>query len=55
VKNDFAYVAILVGFFVVSILFVRVCEWIIGPDDAALSQDLVGGPQAEHAPDEVPA
>ena len=54
-KNDLTYVAILVGFFLVAVLFVRVCEWIIGPDDAALTQVTGGTPEPEGAPDEVPA
>lgn len=33
--NDFAFVAIMIGFFVLAVLFVRACEHIIGPDEEA--------------------
>jgi hypothetical protein len=36
VKNDFAYVAILIAFFAVAALFVIACDKIIGPDEIAL-------------------
>ena len=31
--NDFAYVAIIIGFFVLAALFVKACDRIIGPDE----------------------
>ena len=31
--NDFAYVAIIIAFFVLAALFVRACDRIIGPDE----------------------
>jgi len=36
VKNDVAYVAILIAFFAVAALFVIACDKIIGPDEIAL-------------------
>jgi len=38
VKNDVAYVAILIAFFAVAALFVIACDKIIGPDEMALRQ-----------------
>ena len=37
-KNDVAYVAILIAFFAVAALFVIACDKIIGPDEMALRQ-----------------
>jgi hypothetical protein len=37
-KNDVSYVLILVGFFLISILFVIGCDKIIGPDEAAITE-----------------
>lgn len=30
--NDFAFLGIIVAFFVIAVLFVRACDRIIGPD-----------------------
>jgi hypothetical protein len=49
VKNDLSYVAILVGFFLLSILFVVACEKIIGPDEAALAEGTAGAAEAGEA------
>jgi hypothetical protein len=35
VKNDFTYVAIMFAMFALSVLFIRFCDKIIGPDEAA--------------------
>jgi hypothetical protein len=35
--NDFAFVAIMLGFFVLAALFVAACDRIIGPDEQALA------------------
>jgi hypothetical protein len=42
--NDFAYVAIIIAFFMLAGLFVKACDRIIGPDEqsaapAAAQQD----------------
>jgi hypothetical protein len=42
VMNDFAFVAIILAFFVVAVLFVKACDRIIGPDDEAFA----GAPSA---------
>jgi hypothetical protein len=52
VKNDLSYLAIMVGFFLVSILFVVACEKIIGSDEAALAQTPGGEPEPEPALEE---
>ena len=36
--NDFAFVAIILAFFVVAALFVRACDRIIGPDEEAFAE-----------------
>jgi len=41
--NDFAFVAIMLAFFVVATLFVHACDRIIGHDEDALALS----PQAE--------
>jgi hypothetical protein len=46
-KNDVAYVAILIIFFAVAALFVIACDKIIGSDEEALA---VGGEEAEPEP-----
>lgn len=35
--RDVLYVALMVVFFVTATGFVRVCEWLIGPDEGALA------------------
>jgi hypothetical protein len=35
--NDFAFVAIMLAFFVLAALFVAACDRIIGPDEQALA------------------
>jgi hypothetical protein len=49
VKNDLSYVAILVGFFLLSMLFVVACEKIIGPDEAALAEGPAGASEPSEA------
>jgi hypothetical protein len=49
VKNDLSYVAILVGFFLLAILFVVACEKIIGSDEAALAEGTASAPEAGEA------
>jgi hypothetical protein len=51
-KNDVAYVAIMVAFFAVAALLVIACDRIIGPDEEALA---VGGEELQPAPDRVAA
>jgi hypothetical protein len=48
-KNDVAYVAILIIFFAVAALFVVACDKIIGSDEEALA---VGGEEVEPEPAE---
>jgi hypothetical protein len=50
--NDFAFVAIMLAFFVLAGLFVVACDRIIGPDEQALAGPTV---DAEKAGDEEPA
>jgi hypothetical protein len=38
VQNDFTYLAILFALFAVSVLFVKACDKLIGPDDVALGR-----------------
>ena len=40
--NDFAFVAIILAFFAIAVLFVKACDRIIGPDDEAFA----GAPSA---------
>ena len=47
VQNDFTYVAIMLAMFALSVLFVAFCDKIIGPDEAALTQRVVGAPETE--------
>jgi hypothetical protein len=47
VKNDVTFVAILVAFFVLSVLFVLACDRIIGPDEAALGEPQASEPEPE--------
>jgi hypothetical protein len=47
VKNDVTYVAILVGFFLLSVLFVFACDRIIGRDEADLDQSVTGEPEPQ--------
>jgi hypothetical protein len=49
VRNDLTYLAIMVGFFLLSILFVMACERIIGSDEAALAEAPGGEPEPEPA------
>jgi len=49
--NDFAFVAIIVAFFAVAVLFVAACDRIIGPDEDALTRTT----SAEGAEDKVAA
>lgn len=48
-KNDVAYVAILIIFFAVAALFVVACDKIIGSDEEALA---AGADEVEPAPAE---
>jgi hypothetical protein len=52
VKNDLSYLAIMVGFFLLSILFVVACEKIIGSDEGALHETPGGEPEPETVPEE---
>jgi hypothetical protein len=45
--NDFAFVAIMIGFFVVLWLFVVACDRIIGPDEEALAGASSEEPEPE--------
>jgi hypothetical protein len=45
--NDFAFVAIILAFFVAAALFVRLCDRIIGTDEEAFA----GSPEVEPAPE----
>jgi hypothetical protein len=47
-KNDIAYLAIMIAFFALAALFVIACDKIIGSDDEALA---VGGEDSEHSPE----
>jgi hypothetical protein len=46
-KNDVTFVLILLAFFAISALFVVACDRIIGPDEATLSDEIVGEPEPE--------
>jgi hypothetical protein len=46
--NDFAFVAILIAFFVLATLFITVCERILGPDEEAARAAA-----SSHAPTEA--
>jgi hypothetical protein len=48
-KNDVAYVAIMIAFFALAALFVVACDKIIGSDEEALA---AGGEELEPAPDQ---
>ena len=48
--NDFAFVAILLAFFVLAALFVRACDRIIGP-----GEDVQSPPVPADAENERPA
>jgi hypothetical protein len=50
--NDFAFVAIMLAFFVLAALFVAACDRIIGPDEQALAGP---SPEAENAGDQEQA
>ena len=50
--NDFAFVAIMLAFFVLAALFVAACDRIIGPDEQALAGPSL---EAESAGDEEQA
>jgi hypothetical protein len=43
--NDFAFVAIILAFFVVAWLFVAACDRIIGPDEEAVPRATPQNPQ----------
>jgi hypothetical protein len=50
--NDFAFVAIMLAFFVLAALFVAGCDRIIGPDEQALggpTQDVEEAEDGERA------
>lgn len=49
--NDFAFVAIILAFFVVAALFVAACDRIIGKDDDAVT----GSPRVEADQESVAA
>ena len=54
-KNDFTYVAILVAFFALAVLFVFACDKIIGSDTAALAEDATETPEPEPGLEEAAA
>jgi len=35
---DFIFIMVLIAFFGLGALFVKACDWIIGPDDVALAE-----------------
>ena len=45
--NDFAFVGIILGFFVLAFLFVRVCDRIIGPEEESQGVASVGEADVE--------
>ena len=45
--NDFAFVAIILAFFVLASLFVTACDRIIGSDDEAFAGPTEAEPQKE--------
>jgi hypothetical protein len=45
--NDFAFVGILLAFFVLAALFVRACDRIIGPAEDVANQPEYPEPDAE--------
>jgi hypothetical protein len=45
--NDFAFVAIMLAFFVLAWLFVGACDRIIGPDEEALPTTQPSEPEAQ--------
>jgi len=47
--NDVAFVAIMIGFFVLAALFVRACERIIGADEEAAPHGSESGHRPEKA------
>jgi len=57
---DLLYLLVLIGFFALMVLFVRVCERIVGPDDAgkaaaAAAVDVDVAADRPVAPEEVTA
>jgi hypothetical protein len=49
--NDFAFVAIILAFFAVAVLFVVACDRIIGPDE----DELAASPHLEPDQEKVAA
>ena len=45
--NDFAFVAIILAFFVVAALFVRACDRIIGADEEAFAESPAAASEPE--------
>ncbi len=39
--QDIVFVTVIVGFFALCVLFVRFCDWLIGPQEQASSDRLV--------------
>ena len=37
--RDVLYVALMAAFFAAAMGFVRVCDWLIGPDERSLAED----------------
>jgi hypothetical protein len=45
--NDFAFVAIILAFFVLAWLFVGACDRIIGPDEESVPRSTSGDTEPE--------
>jgi hypothetical protein len=45
--GDFIFIMVMIGFFALAALFVKACDWIIGPDDVALAERGAGTSEPE--------
>ena len=49
--QDVIFVAVMIGFFGLCVLLVRACDWIIGPDEAAMAGSGGTSPDETDEPD----
>jgi len=55
VQNDVTYLAIMFALFAVSVLFVKACDKLIGPDEEALGRRSEDSREAERSPEQEAA
>jgi hypothetical protein len=55
VQNDVTYLAIIFGLFAVMFALVKVCDLIIGSDEAAMEEQGSGDPGPVESADDDPA